>query len=64
MVKAFTTAVGMVLLVSSFAMAGQTPTAPMTNQPRVNASGQTQKPGTKKHHKKHHHKHHKAASKR
>jgi hypothetical protein len=62
MLKKLTTAAAIVLLVSSFALAGQTPTAPTapstvapTTQP-----AQTNKPSStaKKHHK-HHKKHHK-----
>ena len=65
MVKQITAAVGMVLLASSFALAGQGPTAPSSrpsvaqaqaNQARKHAHG-------KKHHKRHH-RHHKNAVKR
>ena len=62
MLKKLTTAVGMLLLVSSFALAGQTPakpTAPSTVAPTT----QTNKPAAaaKKHSKKHrHHKKHQA----
>jgi hypothetical protein len=66
MLKKLTTAVGMVLLVSSFALAGQGSTKP-TEQPRVTQSERTQTntpaQGAKKHHK-HHRKHHAKASTR
>jgi hypothetical protein len=66
MLKTFTTAVGVILLVSSFALAGQSSTKP-TEQPRVTQSplSQTNTPaqGAKKHHK-HHKKHHAKASSR
>jgi hypothetical protein len=66
MLKKLTTAVGMVMLVSSFALAGQSPTKP-TEPPRVTQSQRTQTntpdQGAKKHHK-HHKKHHAKASRR
>jgi hypothetical protein len=68
MLKTLTTAAGMVLLASSFALAGQTaakPAEPNTT-PKVAQSqeGQTASPTptVKKHHK-HHKKHHAQASK-
>jgi hypothetical protein len=65
MPKTLTTVAGMVLLASSFALAGQAPTKPV-EQPKVAQSHQgqtnTQAPGAKKHHK-HHKKHHAQASK-
>jgi hypothetical protein len=66
MLKKLITAAGMVLLVSSFALAGQTPTKPV-EQPKVAQSPQgqtnTKAPSAKKHHK-HHKKHHAQASKK
>lgn len=57
MLKTLTTAAGLVVLVSSFAFAGQAPAKP-TGPPTVTAQQQTQaNAATKKHHK--HHKHHK-----
>jgi hypothetical protein len=59
MLKTLTTTAGLVLLVSSFALAGQTPKP--AEQPTVTPQSQQQKTqpngATKKHHK--HHKHHK-----
>ena len=59
MLKTLTTAAGIVLMASSFALAGQTATKP-TEQPKVaSQSSQTATPAAaKKHHKKHK-KHHK-----
>ena len=69
MLKQLTSAVGMVLLASSFAVAGQNPPAP-GGQPGV-AQSQRAEPGRapragKRHHKKHHrhHRHHDQANKR
>jgi hypothetical protein len=73
MLKTLTTAAGMVLLVSSFALAGQT--APQIDAPRAprahqrvttqaeNPQAPTQRDAAKKHHK-HHKKHHAQSSKR
>ena len=66
MTKTITTAVGMVLLASSFALAGQTAARP-AEQPRVTQAqrSQTHQQTPKKHHKhKHHKKQHATASKR
>lgn len=59
MLKTLTTAAGMVLLVSSFALAGQTPMKPV-EQPRVTPAqrSQTTHSRASKHHHKHHKKHH------
>jgi hypothetical protein len=69
MLKQLTGAVGMVVLASSFAFAGQNPPAP-SGQPGVEQS-QRAEPGRaphagKRHHKKHHrhHKHHRQVNKR
>lgn len=68
MLKALTTAAGMVLLVSSFALAGQgaTTTKP-TEQPKVAQSQSTpttaKTSGAKKHHR-HHKKHHAQTTKK
>jgi hypothetical protein len=61
MAKTLSSAVGMVLLVSSFAVAGKTSATPRT-QPSVTTSqsNQTQAHG-KKHHKQHHKPHKKAS---
>ena len=58
MLKKLTTAAGMVLLVSSFALAGQTPTTTKpAEQPKVSQSQSTptttKATGAKKHHKHH-----------
>ena len=68
MLKKLTTAAGMVLLVSSFALAGQTPTTSKpAEQPKVAQSQttptNTKTSGAKKHHK-HHKKHRTPASKK
>jgi hypothetical protein len=66
MLNTLTTVAGMVLLVSSFALAGQAPTKPV-EQPKVAQSQQgqtnTKAPSAKKHHK-HHKKHHAQAIKK
>lgn len=66
MMKQLTAAVGMVLLVSSFALAGQGPTAPRTQgsvaQAQTNQARKHARHG-KKHHKRHH-RHHAAAARR
>jgi hypothetical protein len=63
MLKTLTTAAGMVMLASSFALAGQTPTKPV-EQPKVTQSQPDQTVhGTKKHHR-HHKKHPTPASKK
>lgn len=63
MLKKLTTAFAMVLMVSSFALAGQAPTAP-NEQPRVTQRNQTNKTSGAKNHHKHHKKHHTTASKK
>ena len=67
MLKTLTTVAGMLLIVSSFALAGQVPTK-RVEQPKVAAQSQqgqtnTKAPSAKKHHK-HHKKHHAQASKK
>lgn len=59
MVNTLTTAAGMVMLVSSFALASQTPTKPV-EQPKVTQSHHSQSApqATAKKHRKHHKKHH------
>jgi hypothetical protein len=63
MMKKLTTAIGMILLSSSFALAGQTstPMAPRANQRATSnqRTTTTQQNQTRKHGKKHHKKHHK-----
>jgi hypothetical protein len=64
MLNKLTTAASMVLLVSSFALAGQTPTPTRPAEQPQAAQSQSTPPntttaGVKKHHK--HHKHHKKA---
>ena len=68
MLKTLTTAAGMVLLVSSFALAGQTATTTRpVEQPKVARSQSTpanaKTSGAKKH-RKHHKKHHAQATKK
>ena len=62
MLKKLTTAAGMVLLVSSFALAGQsptTPTGPSTVAPTTQPAETNKPSATAKKHLKHHKKHHK-----
>jgi hypothetical protein len=65
MLKTLTTVAGMVMLISSFALAGQTPTKPV-EQPKVTQTqrSRTNQPTGAKRHHKHHKKHHAQASKR